>query len=50
MLSPQYRPTVGGYERAAERLSAALVARGHCVTVIAELRDKAWPASRGFTC
>ncbi|PZO06777.1 MAG: hypothetical protein DCF27_12130 [Lysobacteraceae bacterium] len=45
MLSPQYRPIVGGYERAAERLSAALAARGHCVTVIAERRDKAWPAA-----
>lgn len=45
MLSPQYHPSVGGYERAAERLSAELAARGHCVTVIAERRDKAWPAT-----
>ena len=45
MLSPQYCPIVGGYERAAERLSAALVARGHCVTVITERRNKAWPAT-----
>jgi len=44
MLSPQYRPIVGGYERAAERLSATLVARGHSVTVITEQRDKIWPA------
>ncbi|HPT50716.1 MAG TPA: glycosyltransferase family 4 protein [Accumulibacter sp.] len=44
MLSPQYRPLVGGYERAAERLSAALVTRGHRVTVIAERRDPTWPA------
>lgn len=45
MLSPQYHPIVGGYERAAERLSAALAARGHGVTVVAERRDKAWPAT-----
>lgn len=43
MLCPQYRPLVGGYERAAERLSAALVVRGHQVTVIAERRDARWP-------
>jgi len=43
MLCPQYRPLVGGYERAAERLSIALVARGHRVTVIAERRDSTWP-------
>ncbi len=43
MISPQFRPIVGGYERAAERLSAALAARGHHVTVIAERRDRAWP-------
>lgn len=43
MLSPQFRPLVGGYERAAERLSAALAARGHAVTVIAERREAAWP-------
>ena len=42
MISPQYRPIVGGYERAAERLSAALVAQGHSVTVIAERRESAW--------
>lgn len=43
MLSPQFRPIVGGYERAAERLSAALVARGHKVTVITERREASWP-------
>lgn len=43
MVSPQYRPMVGGYERAAERLSQALVARGHEVTVVAERRNPAWP-------
>lgn len=42
MLSPQYRPIVGGYERAAERLSLELVARGHRVTVISERRKKSW--------
>lgn len=43
MVSPQFRPLVGGYERAAERLSQALAARGHRVTVVAERRDGAWP-------
>lgn len=42
MISPQYKPIVGGYERAAERLSAALVARGHSVTVAAERRSHTW--------
>ncbi len=42
MLSPQYHPNVGGYERAAERLSTELVKRKHHVTVIAERRDRAW--------
>ena len=45
MISPQYHPIVGGYERAAERLSAALAARGHHVTVISERRDTGWPQS-----
>lgn len=44
MVSPQFRPLVGGYERAAERLSAELVRLGHEVTVIAERRDGCWPA------
>lgn len=43
MISPQYWPIVGGYERAAERLSAALAARGYAVTVITERRDNSWP-------
>lgn len=47
MVSPQFRPMVGGYERAAERLSQALVARGHRVTVVAERRDPGWPAREG---
>lgn len=44
MISPQFRPVVGGYERAAERLSAALAASGLRVVVITERRDHAWPA------
>ena len=44
MVSPQFRPIVGGYERAAERLSAELVRLGHELTVIAERRDRSWPA------
>lgn len=42
MVCPQFRPLTGGYERAAERLSIALVSRGHDVTVITERRDRAW--------
>lgn len=48
MLSPQYRPIVGGYERAAERLSGALAEAGLRVVVIAERRDRAWPAMERF--
>ena len=44
MLAPQFRPLMGGYEKAAERLAAELAARGHSVTVVAERRDPAWPA------
>ena len=44
IISPQFRPLVGGYERAAERLSAALAEAGLRVTVITERRDQAWPA------
>lgn len=43
MLCPQFRPLTGGYERAAERLSAALVARGHDVVVVTERRLRDWP-------
>ncbi len=43
MLSPQFRPLVGGYERAAERLSVALAEAGLRVVVISERRDCAWP-------
>lgn len=42
MIAPQYRPLVGGYERAAERLSAALSHRGHQVTVITDQRKSSW--------
>jgi len=41
MIAPQFRPMVGGYERAAERLSVGLVARGLVVTVVTERRDRA---------
>lgn len=43
MLCPQYHPMVGGYERAAERLSRELAGRGHSVTVVAERRRPRWP-------
>ena len=42
MVSPQFYPMVGGYERQAQRLSAALVKRGLAVTVVAERRQKTW--------
>lgn len=44
MLSPQFRPLVGGYERAAERLSGALADLGLRVIVITERRERSWPA------
>lgn len=44
MISPQFRPLVGGYELAAERLSGALAAAGVKVVIIAERRDPAWSA------
>jgi glycosyltransferase involved in cell wall biosynthesis len=43
MIAPQFRPLIGGYERAAERLCAALAERGFQVTVIAERRVRSWP-------
>jgi len=43
MVSPQFRPLVGGYERAAERLSKGLTSRGHKVMVLAERRFPSWP-------
>jgi glycosyltransferase involved in cell wall biosynthesis len=45
MISPEFRPLVGGYERAAERLSVALAEAGTRVVVIAERRDHAWLAA-----
>lgn len=52
MLCPQFRPMVGGYERAAERLSGELVRQGCSVTVITDRRERRWPAREqvdGFT-
>lgn len=45
MIAPQFRPLLGGYERAAERLSSALAARGHAVTIVTEQRNRSWAAS-----
>ena len=44
MISPQFHPLVGGYERAAERLSVALAQRGLRIVVITERRDRRWSA------
>jgi hypothetical protein len=43
MLSPQFHPIVGGYERAAERLSGALAKLAVDVAVITERREATWP-------
>lgn len=43
MICPQFRPLTGGYERAAERLSQALVGQGRAVTVVTERRLRDWP-------
>ena len=43
MIAPQFRPIIGGYERAAERLAIGLVKEGHHVDVVTERRDSAWP-------
>jgi glycosyltransferase involved in cell wall biosynthesis len=45
MVSPQFSPLVGGYERAAERLARALGQRGHAVTVVTERRKPEWPST-----
>jgi len=44
MISPQFSPLVGGYERAAERLAAALIARPEVgqVEVVTERRNRVW--------
>ena len=44
MVCPQFRPLVGGYERAAERLSHGLIRNGHTVHVVTERRDSSWPS------
>jgi glycosyltransferase involved in cell wall biosynthesis len=44
MLSPQFRPIEGGYERAAARLSAGLADEGMRVVIITERRERAWLA------
>jgi glycosyltransferase involved in cell wall biosynthesis len=45
MICPQFRPILGGYQRAAERLSTALAETGLRVVVITERRERGWPAS-----
>ncbi len=42
MICPQFKPIVGGYERAAERLSIELTVQNHDITIITEKRDKCW--------
>ena len=42
MISPQFHPIIGGYERAAFRLSTALTNQGCTVTVLTERRKKNW--------
>ncbi|MFZ1613338.1 MAG: glycosyltransferase family 4 protein, partial [Holophaga sp.] len=44
IVSQQFKPIVGGYERAAERLAVELAAQGHEVTVLTERRNRKWPA------
>ena len=48
MISPQFRPILGGYEMAAERLSQALAERGHRVMVISERRQPHWPRQESY--
>ena len=43
MICPQFRPVIGGYERAAERLSAQLAADGHDVSVVTFRLKQEWP-------
>jgi glycosyltransferase involved in cell wall biosynthesis len=42
MISPQFKPIIGGYERAAERMSRGLLDLGHQVLVVAERRQTQW--------
>lgn len=44
MIVPQFRPLVGGYERAAERLAAELAKQGQEVTILTERRVQSWPS------
>lgn len=46
MISPQFQPLVGGYERAAERLAIELASKGHTVTLVAERRNRQWPRTQ----
>jgi glycosyltransferase involved in cell wall biosynthesis len=48
MIAPQFRPLVGGYEQAADRLSAALAAAGLHVVVVTERRERSWASSETF--
>lgn len=43
MICPQYWPMIGGYERAAERLSTAIASSGTRVVVVTERRSSTWP-------
>lgn len=43
MISPQFRPMVGGYERAAERLCHSLTERGIKTTVVTFQLHRSWP-------
>lgn len=45
MIAPQFRPLVGGYERAAERLAIELAQQGQEVTILTERRAASWPSS-----
>jgi glycosyltransferase involved in cell wall biosynthesis len=48
MICPQFRPIVGGYERAAERLSRELARRGVAVTVVTFRSERDWPEREVF--
>ena len=43
MISPQFEPLLGGYERAAKRLSMGLASLAHEVEVVTERRNSQWP-------
>lgn len=48
MLCPQFRPIIGGYERAAERLAGELARQGCRITVITDRRERSWPAEESL--